>query len=49
MQEAGFTNSISSANTQITAQNGQVNATGIDAQKQAQETSIFGQAKGKRF
>ena len=47
MQEAGFTNSISSANTQIAAQNGQVNAPGVDVQKQAQETSIFGQSKGK--
>ena len=48
MQEAGFTNSISSAtNTQVATQGGQVNAPSIDAQQQAQNTSIFGQNKGK--
>ena len=49
MQEAGFSNSISSSNTQVSAQaNGQVNAQSIDAQQQAQQnTSIFNQSKGK--
>ena len=49
MQDAGFTNSISSNNTQFAAQNGQINQTGIDAQKQQaqQNASIFGnQNKG---
>lgn len=49
MQEAGFTNSISSSSTQVGAQaNGQVNASAVEAQQQAQQnTSIFGQANGK--
>ena len=49
MQETSFSNSnVSSTNMQAAAQNGQINASSIDAmQKQAQSASIFGaQNKG---
>ena len=48
MQEAGFSNNISSSTTQVGSQgNAQVNAPSIEAQQAQQNTSIFGQSKGK--
>jgi len=47
MQEANFNGNISSTNTNIAAQNGQINSASVDSQQQAQNTSIFGDSKGK--
>lgn len=48
MSDAGVSNSISSSTSQVSAQSsGQVNAQSVDAQQQAQNTSIFSSSKGK--
>lgn len=48
MQEAGFSaNNVSTTTAPAAVQNGQANAASIDAQQAQQNTSIFGQAKGK--
>ena len=47
MQETSFNNNIST-NTQLAAPNTQINAAANDAQKQAQNTSIFGQKNSSK-
>ncbi len=47
MQDTSFTNSVSSGNSNISAQNGQVNSGAVDAQSsQPQSTSIFSKNAG---